>query len=27
VRVTPTSPIVVINTTVHVRNTDYNPNT
>ena len=27
VRVTPSSPIVVINTTVHVRNTDYNPNT
>ena len=27
VRVTPTSPIVVMNTTVHVRNTDYNPNT
>ena len=27
VRVTPNSPIVVINTTVHVRNTDYNPNT
>jgi prepilin-type N-terminal cleavage/methylation domain-containing protein len=27
VRVTPTSPVVVINTTVHVRNTDYNPNT
>jgi Tfp pilus assembly protein PilW len=27
VRVTPNSPIVVMNTTVHVRNTDYNPNT
>jgi type II secretory pathway pseudopilin PulG len=27
VRVTPTSPVVVMNTTVHVRNTDYNPNT
>jgi Tfp pilus assembly protein PilW len=27
VRVTPTSPIVVMNATVHVRNTDYNPNT
>lgn len=27
VQVTPTSPIVVMNTTVHVRNTDYNPNT
>ena len=27
VRVTPTSPIVVINTVVHIRNTDYNPNT
>jgi prepilin-type N-terminal cleavage/methylation domain-containing protein len=26
VRVTPSSPIVVINTTVHIRNTDYNPN-
>jgi len=27
VRVTPISPVVVINTTVHIRNTDYNPNT
>jgi hypothetical protein len=27
VRVTPVSPVVVINTTVHIRNTDYNPNT
>jgi prepilin-type N-terminal cleavage/methylation domain-containing protein len=27
VRVTPTAPIVVINTVVHIRNTDYNPNT
>jgi type II secretory pathway pseudopilin PulG len=26
VRVTPRSPIVVINTIVHIRNTDYNPN-
>ena len=27
VRVTPISPVVVITTTVHIRNTDYNPNT
>jgi prepilin-type N-terminal cleavage/methylation domain-containing protein len=27
VRVTPTSPVVEIDTTVHIRNTDYNPNT
>jgi prepilin-type N-terminal cleavage/methylation domain-containing protein len=27
VRVTPTSPIVVMNALVHIRNTDYNPNT
>jgi prepilin-type N-terminal cleavage/methylation domain-containing protein len=27
VRVTPISPIVVVNAVVHVRNTDYNPNT
>jgi hypothetical protein len=27
VRVTPNSPIVVMNTQVHIRNTDYNPNT
>ena len=27
VRVTPSSPIVVMNTVVHIRNTDYNPNT
>ncbi len=27
VRVTPTAPIVVIQTSVHVRNVDYNPNT
>jgi hypothetical protein len=27
VRVTPNSPIVVMNSTVHIRNTDYNPNT
>jgi prepilin-type N-terminal cleavage/methylation domain-containing protein len=27
VRVFPTAPVVVINTTVHVRNADYNPNT
>ena len=26
VRVTPNAPIVVINTLVHVRNVDYNPN-
>ena len=26
VRVTPTAPIVVISTTVHIRNVDYNPN-
>ena len=27
VRVTPTSPVVEIDATVHIRNTDYNPNT
>ena len=27
VRVTPNSPIVVMNAVVHIRNTDYNPNT
>jgi prepilin-type N-terminal cleavage/methylation domain-containing protein len=27
VRVTPTSPVVVMNAVVHIRNTDYNPNT